>query len=95
MESPQEQSDLWFTRLSLKAVQEDKWAGEVAYYRRKVKVFLVLKFCEAGLTFQLPLLFPSIFPSIRVFPTSRLFASGGETIGASASVSVLLVNIQG
>ena len=68
MESPQEQSDFWFTRLSLKAVQEDKWAGEVPCYRKKVKVFLVLKFCEAGLTLQLPLLlFPSIFPSIRVF----------------------------
>ena len=76
MESPQEQSDFWFTRLSLKAVQEDKWAGEVPCYRKKVKVFLVLKFCEAGLTLQLPLLlFPSIFPSIRVFsnkPTLRI-----------------------
>ena len=33
----------------------------------------------------LPLL-PSIFPSIRVFPMSWLFASGGQSIGASASV---------
>ena len=33
------------------------------------------------------LLLPSIFPSIRVFfPVSRLFASGGQRIGASASV---------
>ena len=31
------------------------------------------------------LLLPSIFPSIRVFPMSRLFASGGQSIGASAS----------
>ena len=41
----------------------------------------------------LPLL-PSIFLSIRAFLMSRLFASGGQTIGASASVSVLLMNIQ-
>ena len=32
------------------------------------------------------LLLPSIFPSIRVFPMSWLFASGGQSVGASASV---------
>ena len=42
-----------------------------------------------------PLLFPSIFPSIKVFSMSQLFASGGQSIVASASASVLLVNIQG
>ena len=44
-----------------------------------------------------PLLFlPSIFPSIRVFfPMSQHFASGGQSIGASASASVLPMNIQG
>ena len=41
------------------------------------------------------LLLPSIFPSIKVFSVSRLFASGVQSIGASASVSVLPVNIQG
>ena len=41
-----------------------------------------------------PLLLPSIFPSIRVFPMSQLFASGGQSIGVSASASVLLMNIQ-
>ena len=40
------------------------------------------------------LLPPSIFPSIRVFPVSRLFTSGGQVIGASASASVFPVNIQ-
>ena len=40
------------------------------------------------------LLLPSICPSIRVFPTSQLFASGGQSIGASASGSVLPMNIQ-
>ena len=42
-----------------------------------------------------PLLLFSIFHSIRVFPMSRFFASGGQSIGASASASVLLMNIQG
>ena len=42
-----------------------------------------------------PLLLPSIFPSIRVsFPMSWLFASGGQSIGVSASASVLPINIQ-
>ena len=38
------------------------------------------------------LLQPSIFPSIRVFPMSQFFASGGQSIGVSASV--LPMNIQ-
>ena len=40
------------------------------------------------------LLPPSIFPSIRVFPMSQFFTSGGQSIGASASASVLPMNIQ-
>ena len=40
------------------------------------------------------LLLPSIFPSIRVFPMSQLFASGGQRIGVSASTSVLPMNTQ-
>ena len=49
------------------------------------------------LILQLPLLLlSSTFPSIRVFfPMSRLFASGGQSIGASASASDLPMNIQG
>ena len=37
---------------------------------------------------------PSVFPSIRVFLMSRLFTSGGQRIGASASASFLPMNIQ-
>ena len=37
---------------------------------------------------------PSIFPSIRVFQMSQLFASGGQSIGVSASTSVLPMNTQ-
>ena len=40
------------------------------------------------------LLLPSIFPSIRVFSMSQLFASGGQSIGVSASTSVLPMNTQ-
>ena len=40
------------------------------------------------------LLLPSIFPSNRVFQMSQFFASGGQNIGVSASVSVLPMNIQ-
>ena len=37
---------------------------------------------------------PSIFPSISLFLMSQLFASGGQSTGASASASVLPMNIQ-
>ena len=35
-------------------------------------------------------LLPSIFPSIRVFPMNRLFTSGGQSIGTSASPSPIM-----
>ena len=41
------------------------------------------------------LLLPSVFPSIRAFPMSQFFPSGGQSIGASASASVLPMIIQG
>ena len=42
-----------------------------------------------------PLLFlPSIFPASGSFPLSQFFASGGQSIGVSASASVLPINIQ-
>ena len=47
------------------------------------------------LIFYHPLfLLPSIFPSIRVFTMSQFFASGGQSIGAPASASVLPMTIQ-
>ena len=41
-----------------------------------------------------PFFFPQSFPASGSFPVSRLLASGGHIIGASASLSVLLMNIQ-
>ena len=41
------------------------------------------------------LLLPSIFPASGSFPMSQFFTSGGQSIGVSASASVLPVNIQG
>ena len=40
------------------------------------------------------LLLPVVFLSIRVFSMSQLFASGCQSVGVSASASVLPVNIQ-
>ena len=48
------------------------------------------------LTHSHPLLFlPSIFPTSRSFLNGPHFASSGQSIGASASASVLPMNIQG
>ena len=38
---------------------------------------------------------PQFFPASEYFPMRRLFASGGQSIGASVSASVLPMNIQG
>ena len=43
---------------------------------------------------HLLLLLPSIFPSIRVFSNESVLTSGGQSIGVSASASVLPMNIQ-
>ena len=40
------------------------------------------------------LLLPSVSPSIRSFQMSQFFATGGQSIGVSASASVLPMNIQ-
>ena len=41
-----------------------------------------------------PLSFPQSFPASESFPMGQFFASGGHSIGASVSASVLPVNIQ-
>ena len=41
------------------------------------------------------LLLPQSFPASRSFPVSQLFVSGGQSIGVSASSSVLPMNVQG
>ena len=43
----------------------------------------------------IPFSFPQSFPASQSFPVSQHFASGDQSIGASVSVSVLPMNIQG
>ena len=38
---------------------------------------------------------PQSFPASAFFPMSRIFASGSQSIGASASALVLTITIQG
>ena len=56
------------------------------------------RWCHPTISSCHPLVFlPSIVPSFSVFssfPMSRLFESGGQSIGASTSASVFPVNIQ-
>ena len=59
-----------------------------------VSIELVMPSTHLTLCFSF-LLLPSVFPSIGVFSESALFTWGSQSIGASASVSVLAVNIQG
>ena len=52
--------------------------------------YLTISFSPALFSFCL-----QSFPALRSFPMSWLFASGGQSIGASALASFLPVNIQG
>ena len=51
--------------------------------------------CHPTITFSVTPFssFPQSFPASRSFPMSQFFASGSQSIGASASASVLLMNI--
>ena len=54
----------------------------------------LLKPIQPSQSFSSPPPLPSIFPSIRVFSRSQFFASGGQSIGAPVSASVLPMNTQ-
>ena len=61
-------------------------------YSKLMSIELVMP--SNHLIFCHPLLFPpSILPSIRAFPVSQFFTSGGQSIGVSTSASVLTMNI--
>ena len=61
------------------------------------------RWCHPTISFSVtrfsscPPSFPALrsFPASGSFPMSRLFTSGGQSVGASASTSVLPINIQG
>ena len=58
-------------------------------------IFIELVMPSSHLILCHPLLIPpSIFPSIRVFSMSQFFISSGQSIGVSASASVLPMYIQ-
>ena len=50
--------------------------------------------CHPTISSSVTLFCPQSFPALVSFPKSWLFASGGQSIGAPASASVLPVNIQ-
>ena len=58
-----------------------------------MSIKLVMPSNHLFLCCPLPLLL-SIFPSIRSFPVSQFFTSGGQSVGVSASVSVLPMSPQ-
>ena len=60
--------------------------------RKLMSIELVIPSNHLILCYPL-LLLPSIFPSIKVF-SSEFFTSGSQSIGVSASASVLPMNIQ-
>ena len=77
------------------AAQQGSWSFTISWSLLKLRsIELVMPSNCHILCHPLPLL-PSVFPSIRIFPVSQLSPSGGQSIGALASASVLPMNIQG
>ena len=52
------------------------------------------RWCHPTISSYVTLFCPQSFPASGSFPMSQLFASGGQSIGASASASALAMNIQ-
>ena len=59
-------------------------------YTLSLWCYLTISFYASPLSFCLP-----PFSTLGPFPMSQLFVSGGQSIGVSASASVLPMNIQG
>ena len=53
------------------------------------------QWCHPTISSSAVTFLPSVFPSIKVFPMSRLFPLGDQSIRGSTSASVLPMNIQG
>ena len=53
----------------------------------------LMMLCDHLILCCLLLLLPSLFPTSGSFPASQFFISGGQSIGASASASILPMNI--
>ena len=59
--------------------------------------FLLSQWCHPTILSSVISFFSCLqsFPASQSFPVSQFFASGGQSIGASASDSILLMSIQG
>ena len=59
--------------------------------------FMSIEWCHPAISSSLVCSFScsQSFPASGIFPVSLFFTSGGQSIGASASASVLPMNIQG
>ena len=89
---------------SLSHVTESLWPHELQHARPPCpsptpRIYpnscTLSQWCHPTISSCCPLLLlPPILPSIRVFSMSQLFASGGQSIGVSASTSVLPMNTQ-
>ena len=93
-----------YSATSQTAAQQSSLSFTVSWSLLRFKSFESVILSSHFILCCLLLLLPSIFPSIRVFsnelvlpirfPKSQIFISNGQSIGASASASVLPMNIQ-
>ena len=86
-------SHVWFFASSWTAAHQASLSFTITWSLRK-PMSLESVMPSSHLILCLPLLLQS-FPASESFPMSQLLTSGGQRIGASASASVLPMNIQG
>ena len=68
----------------------------ITNFRSLLKLVSMSRWCHPAISSSVvPFSCLQSFPASGSFPTSRLFASGGQSVGASASASVPPVNTQG
>ena len=92
-------SHVWFFVTPWTAACQASLSFTMSWNLLKLMLIELAMLCNHLILCHPHLLLPSVFPSIMVNehqgPMSQLFASGGQRTGASASASVLSVNIQG
>ena len=100
--------NLWYILLlfSCSVMSDSLWPCELQHVRLPCpspspgacsNSFLLSQWCHSNILSSVVPVSSCLqsFPASASFPMNRLFTSGGQSIGASASVSVLPMNIQG
>ena len=77
--------------------QRMRWLDDITNFQSLLKLMSINRWCHPASSSSVAPFssYPQSFPASGSFPVSQFFTSGGQSIGASASASFLIMNIQG